>query len=109
MVVLDTSVVIDYVKNGKEIRENITAVTLVEFPRIIYYKRFYGNVLFPSVEEFILAHNLQKKLVKIGKAKTFADLLIASICINRKEELITKDKDFLDIAEVSDLKVKVIE
>ncbi|WP_290726625.1 PIN domain-containing protein [Archaeoglobus sp.] len=44
----------------------------------------------------------------MGKAKTFADLLIASICINRNEELITKDEDFLDIAKVSDLKVKMI-
>jgi len=56
----------------------------------------------------MLAHKTQNKLVELGKAKTFADLLVASICTNRNEELITKDGDFLDIAKVSDLKVKLI-
>ena len=55
-----------------------------------------------------LAINLQIKLRKLGKPKPIADLLIAAICINRNEELITKDKDFLDIAKVSDLKVKLV-
>ncbi|AIY91037.1 hypothetical protein GACE_2013 [Geoglobus acetivorans] len=35
MVVLDTNVVIGLVKNKKEIEDNITAVTFVEFPRIV--------------------------------------------------------------------------
>ncbi len=56
-----------------------------------------------------MAIELQRRLRKVGKTKPFADLLIALICINRKEELITKDRDFLDIAEVSNLKVKIIE
>jgi len=55
-----------------------------------------------------LAINLQIKLRKLGKPKPIADLLIAAICINRNEELITRDKDFLDIAKVSDLKVKLV-
>jgi predicted nucleic acid-binding protein len=38
---------------------------------------------------------------------TFSDLLIVAICINRDEELVTKDKDFRDIAETSNLKVKL--
>ena len=108
MVVLDTSVIIERVKRKEEIIENITAVTFVEYPKIVYYRKFYGKVLFPDIQDFILAYNIQNKLVKLGKAKSFADLLIASICINRNEELITKDKDFLDIANVSDLKVRII-
>jgi len=55
-----------------------------------------------------LAINLQIKLRKLGRQKPIADLLIAAICINRNEELITRDKDFLDIAEISDLKVKLV-
>ena len=51
-------------------------------------------ILFPDVADFMLAHKTQNKLVKLGKAKAFADLLIASICINRNEELITRDEDF---------------
>ena len=108
MVVLDTSVVIDRIKRKEAIRENITAVTFVEFPRIIYYKKFHGKILFPDIGDFILARETQDKLVRLGKAKTFADLLIASICMSRKEELITRDRDFSDIAKVSDLKVKII-
>ncbi len=40
MVVLDTSVIIERVKRKEEIRENITAVTFVEYPKIVYYKKF---------------------------------------------------------------------
>ena len=108
MVVLDTNVVIEKIKRREEIKENITAVTFVEYPKIVYYKKFYGKILFPDVADFMLAHKTQNKLVKLGKAKAFADLLIASICINRNEELITRDEDFSDIAKVSDLKVKLI-
>ena len=108
MVVLDTSIVIERVKKREEINENITAITFVEYPKIVYYKKFYGKILFPDIDDFILAHKLQNKLVSIGEAKTFADLLIASICINRNDELLTKDEDFLDIAKVSNLRVRII-
>jgi predicted nucleic acid-binding protein len=98
MVVLDTNIVIERIKRRDEIKENITAITFVEYPKIVYYKKFYGKILFPNITDFMLTHEIQNKLIVLGKAKTFADLLIASICINRNEELITKDGDFLDIA-----------
>ena len=34
MVVLDTSVVIDRVRKQEEVKENITVVTLTEYPKI---------------------------------------------------------------------------
>ncbi|WP_457550807.1 PIN domain-containing protein [Archaeoglobus sp.] len=108
MVVIDTNITIERVKNNEKIVENVTEVTLVEYPPIIDYDKFYGKVLIIERNDILLAIELQRRLRKVGKTKPFADLLIASICINRKEELITKDKDFLDVAEVSDLKVKVI-
>ena len=43
MTILDTSVVIDKVKLRKPINEDVTAVTLVEYPKIVYYKYFYGG------------------------------------------------------------------
>ena len=55
-----------------------------------------------------LAIELQMKLRAKGKPKPFSDLLIAAICINRDEELVTKDTDFEDIAEVSVLRLKFI-
>ncbi len=54
--------------------------------------------------DVLLAIELQKRLRRLGKAKPFADLLIASVCINRDEELVTN----LDIAKVSDLKIRII-
>ena len=41
--------------------------------------------------------------------KGFADLLIAAICMNRNERLVTMDSDFKDIAGASDLEVEIIE
>ena len=45
---------------------------------------------------------------KIGKPKPFSDLLIAAMCINRGEELLTGDMDFKDIERVSELKVTFV-
>ena len=59
-------------------------------------------------KDILLSIELQRRLRKIGKPKPFADLLIASICINRREELITRDEDFLDISKISNLRVKLI-
>ncbi len=47
MTILDTSIVIDRVREKKPINEDITTVTFVEYPRIIYYKYFYGGIIFP--------------------------------------------------------------
>jgi len=73
MTVLDTSIVIDRVKLRKRINEDITVVTFIEFPKIIYYKYFYGGVIFPIRQDFILAHKLQLELLKIGKPQAFSD------------------------------------
>jgi len=46
--------------------------------------------------------------MEIGKPKPFSDLLIAAICINRNEELLTNDKDFNDIAQISNLRLMTV-
>ena len=109
MVILDTSVVIERFKGNEEIIENITVVTLIEFPKISGYKLFEGSVYFPTIDEYALAFELQKKLYERGKPKAFSDLVIASISIKRAEELIAKDNDFKSIAEVSNLNLIVLE
>jgi len=108
MSVIDTNIAIERVKSNSDIYENITEVTLVEYPPIIDYPKFYGKILPIDRKDILLAIEIQRRLRTIGKQKPFADLLIASICINRNEELITKDKDFLDIAKVSNLRVRII-
>ena len=101
MTILDTSIVIDLVRERKHIIEDITVVTLVEYPRIVYYKRFQGNVIFPVEQDYLTAHKLQLQLLKKGSPQAFADLLIASIALNRGEKLVTRDKDFRVIAEAA--------
>jgi len=109
MVVLDTSIVIDKVSRREEVEENITVVTLIEYPKISGHPLFKGKVYLPTERDYITAFKVQRELYKRGKPKSFADLIIAAICINRKQELVTKDDDFKDIAKVSELNVKIIE
>ena len=74
MVVIDTNVAIERIRKGEEIDESITGVTFVEFPRIVRYSRFKGDVLFPNLDDYLLAHELQEKLLKRGSPRGFADL-----------------------------------
>ncbi|MEB3778925.1 MAG: type II toxin-antitoxin system VapC family toxin [Desulfurococcales archaeon] len=99
MTILDTSIVIDRVRGRKPIVEDITVVTLVEYPRIVYYKHFRGNVIFPVEQDYLTAHKLQ--LLERGQPQAFADLLIASIALNRGEMLVTRDEDFRVIAKAA--------
>ena len=107
MAVIDTNIAIDKFKLGEEIPENITIITAIEFPPILSYDKFKGIVYTITPQDQILAIKIQRLLRKMGKPKASSDILIASICVNRNEELITRDADFLDIAKVSNLKVKL--
>jgi len=109
MTVLDTCIVMNRIKGKAEIREDITVVTMVEFPPILRYSKFSGRVIYPVQGDYETAYKLQENLRKIGKPKPFSDLLIASICLNREEELVTSDEDFRDVSQVSKLKLKFIE
>ena len=109
MVVLDTSEVIERIKRRKTITENITIVSLIEYPKISGHPLFKGKVYLPTIEDYVLAFNIQKELYRKGKPKSFSDLVITAICINRKEKLITKDKNFKDIKEVTNIDVEVLE
>ena len=108
MVVLDTNVIIDRIKGKANIQENVTAISVIEFPLTLKYVKFKGKVYYPKLEDFKKAYKIQEKLYQIGKMKSFADLLIAAICINKREKLVTKDTDFKDIAETSDLEVEIL-
>ncbi|MHA1581768.1 MAG: DNA-binding protein, partial [Candidatus Baldrarchaeia archaeon] len=108
-VVLDTSEVIERIKRRKTITENITIVSLIEYPKISGHPLFKGKVYLPTIEDYVLAFNIQKELYRRGKPKSFSDLVITAICINRKEKLITKDKNFKDIKEVTNIDVEVLE
>lgn len=108
MTIIDTNIAIRRIRKREPITEDITVVTLIEYPFILDYEGFKGSVLFPTMKDYKLAYEIQRKLAEKGKMKSFADLLIASIAINNDDELITSDEDFKDIMEVSQLKLKLI-
>ena len=105
MSIIDTSLLIDVVSGGKSVHENISFITVIEYPMILEYEKFYGKIFYPDEKDFILALELQRKLRKVGRMKNASDLIIAAMCINNKEGLMTNDSDFDDIADVSDLKI----
>ena len=98
--ILDTSIVIEKVNKEEEINENITSITLIEYPPIKDYEKFNGKIYFINEKDQIRAIMIQTKLRELGHPMSVGDLLIASICINRNEVLLTKDKDFLIIRRV---------
>jgi len=108
MSVLDTNVLIDKIRRNEEIHDNITEITVLEYPPILKYLKFHGRIHYLKRYDLNLALKIQIELRKIGAQKPLPDILIASICVNRNEELITKDEDFLDIAKISNLKVMVL-
>lgn len=108
MPVLDTSVLIDKIRKNEEILENITEITVLEYPPVLKYPKFRGKIYYLKRQDLKLALEIQIKLRKVGIQKSVPDILIASICINRDEELITKDEDFKDISEISGLKLRLL-
>ncbi|RLE65421.1 MAG: DNA-binding protein [Thermoprotei archaeon] len=98
--ILDTSIVLEKVRRKEEINENVTSVSLIEYPPLKDYKKFRGKIFFINKEDQIQAVMLQARLREIGFPMSVGDLLIAAACINRGEALLTKDKDFLVIQKV---------
>jgi hypothetical protein len=106
--IIDTNLVIDKIRKREIVNESITVVTLIEYPYILEYSGFTGDVIFPTMKDYYLAYEIQKRLMMKDKMKGFADILVAAIAIGNNEKLLTNDKDFIDIAEVSSLKLEVV-
>lgn len=59
----------------------------------------------PEREDYIRAANLRNRCRKKGIRVGTIDVLLAQLCIDREIEILTTDKDFLQIAKVASLKV----
>jgi predicted nucleic acid-binding protein len=108
LAILDTSIIIDKLKNNEQISDNITEVSVIEYPPILSYTKFSGKIFLIQRKDILLTLELQIKLRKTGKPKGLSDLLIAAISINRQEELLSSDEDFEDIVKVCNLKLKIV-
>ncbi len=105
MGIIDTSLLIERVSEENIVNENICLITLIEYPMVLEYKGFRGKIYSPDEADLRLALELQEKLRKVGRMKNASDLIIAAVCLNNNEELLTLDSDFGDIAKVSNLKL----
>ncbi|MHB8566227.1 MAG: PIN domain-containing protein [Nitrososphaerales archaeon] len=105
MSIIDTSLLVDRISEGKAIDEDVCIISAIEYPRLLEYARFHGKILYPEIADFELALELQNKLKQIGRMKGASDLIIAATCINARQTLLTLDSDFEDISRVSGLKV----
>jgi hypothetical protein len=62
MTIIDTSLVIDWIRKGKTIDENVSMISVIEHPMPMDYARFNGRVLYPDLEDLEVALELQRKL-----------------------------------------------
>ncbi|WP_233437686.1 DNA-binding protein [Candidatus Korarchaeum cryptofilum] len=78
MPVLDTNILIEKIRRNEEIWENITEVTVLEYPPVLKYLKFYGKIYYLR-RPLNLALKIQIGLRKLGAQKSIPDILIASI------------------------------
>jgi tRNA(fMet)-specific endonuclease VapC len=126
MNILDTSFVVDLFRGDEKVRgflDEESATTAVTYYEIMSYRRrrklksegaiferFFTEVpVLPfnreAAEE---ASAITARLMDIGRPVNALDVLIAGIAVsNGAERLVTRDRDFLEIAKISDLVVTV--
>jgi len=105
MPIIDTSLLIERIDEGRPVAEDVCFITVIEFPMVLEYRKFHGEILYPDLQDMELALELQQKLKEIGRMKGSSDLIIAATCINSGNSLLTLDSDYDAIASVSNLKV----
>ncbi|BBL45350.1 tRNA(fMet)-specific endonuclease VapC [Nanobdella aerobiophila] len=121
MNILDTSFLIELIRNNNlqdYIDNYISIITLEEILRALdKNKRQKIKELLTNALSII---NIDQEIVEIysdifytlknnGKIKNDADIIISATAIKYNTEILTKDKDFIDIKEYyPELKVKII-
>jgi len=93
----DTNALIDAYREKETIEGYTTILNIIEFPKAMELKL---RVLFPSKSDYHLALIISTELLKIGKPIPAVDSVIASVALNNKLKLVTKDKHFLMVKEV---------
>lgn len=126
MNLLDTSFVVDLFKgDGKVARylDEESATTAITYYEVMSYRkrrklksegavfeRFFSEVpVLPFTRDAAEQSSaITARLMEIGRPVNALDVLIAGISLSSgAERLITRDRDFLEIAKVSDLSVTV--
>jgi len=62
MDIIDTSVLIELISEGKTINGDASMVSAIEYPRLLEYDGFHGKIIYPDAEDLRLAFDLQRRL-----------------------------------------------
>jgi len=127
MIVLDTSVIIDYFKGKNKsfdlVGTSDTVTTVITYHEIlsgikhkkarkeeILMRRFFSDI---KILEFDIraseeSSEVMARLLSIGKIVNTLDVIIAGIAIrNGADKIVSRDRDFLEIAKVTALEIEV--
>jgi len=127
MIVLDTSVLIDFFKgknNSFDFVANADATaTVITYHEIlsgikhrkakkeeIFYRRFFSDIkiLDLDLKAGEESSDIMARLMSQGKIVNTLDVLIAGIAItNGADKIVSRDKDFLEISRVTGLEIEV--
>lgn len=127
MIVLDTSVIIDYFKGKNktfDIVGNSDAVTtVITYHEIlsgikhkkarkeeILLRRFFSDIkiLDFDIKASEESSEVMARLLSIGRTVNTLDVLIAGIAIrNGADKIVSRDRDFLEIGKVTGLEIEV--
>lgn len=122
-VLIESSAIIEYLKGNAKVKEIISnsedfyVSTLTIFEVLLgkveenkildFFSAF--NVIGLNKKDSIIASRIYKRLKDKGKLIGYFDILISAQAINRGLTLVTKDTDFLKVAdEFKELKVALI-
>ena len=122
-VLIESSAIIEYLKGNVKVKEIISnsedfyvsTLTIfevllgkVEENKILDFLSAF-NVIGLNKKDSIIASRIYKRLRDKGKLIGYFDILISAQAINRDLTLVTKDTDFLKVAdEFNELKVALI-
>ena len=124
MVVLDTSIVIDYLKGEKEVVEAVErfsktkfSITFITEYELLKYRggaieKVFNDILTRFViyhsddKSAVIAAEIYNKLEDAGELINENDILIAGISLSKNDMILTRDKDFEKIGHKSIIVIK---
>lgn len=127
MIVLDTSVIIDYFRGKNSsfdfVSNSDAATTVITYHEILsgikhrkakkeeaFYRRFFSDIKIldldlKAVEE---SSDIMARLLSQGRVVNTLDVLISGIAMtNGADKIVSRDKDFLEISKVTGLEIEI--
>ncbi len=127
MIVLDTSVLIDYFRGKNSsfdfVSNSDATTTVITYHEVLsgikhrkakkeeaFYRRFFSDIKIldldlKAVEE---SSDIMARLLSQGRVVNTLDVLISGIAMtNGADKIVSRDKDFLEISKVTGLEIEI--